>query len=80
MLLDAVVMNPPFHVGRKADPALGRAFIAAARRVLKPSGALWLVANRHLPYETALEAHFRNSDEIAGDGRFKILHATRPHR
>lgn len=80
VLLDAVVMNPPFHVGRKADPALGRAFIAAARRVLKPSGALWLVANRHLPYETALEAHFRNSDEIAGDGRFKILHATRPHR
>ena len=25
-LLDAVVMNPPFHTGRSADPALGRRF------------------------------------------------------
>ena len=78
--LDAVVMNPPFHQGRKADPALGQAFIASARRMLKPSGKLWLVANRHLPYESALSTHFRNSEEIAGDSRFKILHATRPNR
>ncbi|MGR3375244.1 class I SAM-dependent methyltransferase [Salipiger abyssi] len=78
--LDAVVMNPPFHSGRKSDPALGQAFIAAAKRILKPSGHLWLVANRHLPYETALEAQFRDSAEIAGDNRFKILHASRPNR
>ena len=31
--MDAVVMNPPFHTGRKADPSLGRAFIAAAARM-----------------------------------------------
>ncbi|EEX13852.1 methyltransferase small [Citreicella sp. SE45] len=79
-LLDTVVMNPPFHTGRKADPALGQAFIAAARRMLKPAGQLWLVANRHLPYETALATHFRASEEIAGDSRFKILHASRPKR
>ncbi|WP_417742148.1 methyltransferase [Salipiger sp.] len=79
-LLDAVVMNPPFHQGRRADPSLGQAFIAAARRMLKPSGQLWLVANRHLPYETTLAAQFRNSDEIAGDSRFKILHGSRPNR
>ncbi|MBU2961716.1 methyltransferase [Citreicella sp. C3M06] len=76
--LDAVVMNPPFHIGRKPDPALGRAFITAARRILKPSGSLWLVANRHLPYEPQLEADFRHSEEIAGDARFKILHGYRP--
>ncbi|MAZ25628.1 MAG: MFS transporter, partial [Cytophagaceae bacterium] len=79
-LLDTVVMNPPFHTGRKADPALGQAFIAAARRMLKPAGQLWLVANRHLPYETALATHFRASEEIAGDSCFKILHASRPKR
>ena len=78
--LDAVVMNPPFHTGRAADPALGRAFIAAAAAMLKPSGQLWLVANRHLPYERTLEPLFKVTDEVAGDRRFKILQAQRPSR
>lgn len=75
--LDAAVMNPPFHAGRRADPALGRAFIEAAARVLAPHGQLWMVANRHLPYETALTALFRDVAEIGGDSRFKLLHAAR---
>ncbi|MCC1492021.1 class I SAM-dependent methyltransferase [Cognatishimia sp. F0-27] len=76
--LDALVMNPPFHTGRAADPALGLAFIDAAARVLKPQGQLWLVSNRHLPYETRLATLFRDHGEIAGNNRFKILHAQRP--
>lgn len=78
--LDGVIMNPPFHQGRKADPDLGRAFIASAARLLAPHGRLWLVANRHLPYEAALADSFRESSEIGGDNRFKILHAARPTR
>jgi 16S rRNA (guanine1207-N2)-methyltransferase len=78
--IDTVVMNPPFHGGRAADPALGRDFIAAAARVLAPSGSLWMVANRHLPYETALTAHFAQVQETAGDTRFKVLQASRPSR
>ena len=78
--LDGVIMNPPFHAGRAADPALGRAFVAAAAGMLKPSGRLWLVANRHLPYETALAAHFGEVGEIGGDNRFKLLRAARPAR
>ncbi len=78
--LDAVITNPPFHVSRAADPALGRAFIDAAAHVLAPSGVLWLVANRHLPYEAALADRFREVTEIAGDRRFKILRAFRPSR
>lgn len=78
--LDAVVMNPPFHTGRAAEPDLGRAFIATAAAALAPSGQLWLVANRHLPYEAALSAHFGQIAEIGGDNRFKILHAARPTR
>ena len=77
---DTVIMNPPFHPGRAADPALGRAFIAAASAMLKPAGALWLVANRHLPYETTLAQHFKRVEEAAGDNRFKILHASHPSR
>ena len=56
--MDAVVMNPPFHTGRTAEPGLGQAFITAAARLLAPQGQLWMVANRHLPYETALGGQF----------------------
>ncbi|RYG91575.1 class I SAM-dependent methyltransferase [Loktanella sp. IMCC34160] len=75
-----IVMNPPFHTGRAGDPALGRAFIAAAAAALSPNGQLWMVANRHLPYETALRERFRTVDEIGGDRSFKLFHATRPLR
>ncbi len=78
--LDGVIMNPPFHQGRKADPRIGQAFVTAAARLLAPNGQLWMVANRHLPYETTLAANFRDVAEIAGNNRFKILHAARPSR
>lgn len=77
---DTVVTNPPFHTGRAADPAIGRGFIAAAARMLKPSGKLWLVANRHLPYEAEAALHFLDVQEVAGDKRFKILAAAKPRR
>src|SRR6056297_3546897 len=77
-LLDHVVTNPPFHTERKAEPELGRAFIRAAAAMLKPKGGLWLVANRHLPYEAALEGTFRELHEVGGDPGFKVIHATRP--
>ena len=36
--MDFVVMNPPFHGGRAADPALGAAFIRQAAAILQPAG------------------------------------------
>jgi 16S rRNA (guanine1207-N2)-methyltransferase len=78
--VDTVIMNPPFHKGRAAEPDLGRAFIRAAAGMLKPGGQLWLVANRHLPYEAALAQSFAQVEEVAGDTRFKVLRAARPSR
>ncbi|WP_375175777.1 class I SAM-dependent methyltransferase [Pseudooceanicola sp.] len=75
---DAVVMNPPFHTGRKAQPDLGRAFIRTAAACLKPQGVLWMVANRHLPYEAQIEACFADHTEVAGTGAFKVLRASAP--
>lgn len=77
---DLVVMNPPFHTGRKGQPGLGIAFIRAAAALLRPSGQLWLVANRHLPYEAALSASFRRHEEVAGTPAFKVLMAEGPVR
>lgn len=75
---DTVVANPPFHAGRTADPGRGIRFIRAAAGMLRPGGALWLVANRHLPYEAALRENFRDLVEAGGDGAFKIFHASHP--
>ena len=76
---DAIVMNPPFHTSRAGDPALGLAFIAAAARILRPQGTLWMVANRHLPYAPALEAHFREVEDLPTDAPgFRVTCARYP--
>ncbi len=77
---DSVVMNPPFHKGRKGMPELGQQFIENAARMLKGMGHLYMVANRHLPYEDSLRAHFKFVEEIGGNTRFKLLHAAKPSR
>ncbi len=75
---DVVVTNPPFHKGRAATPELGQGFIRAAARVLKPKGALWLVANRHLPYEKTLDEAFASQEVVAQNAGFKVIRADRP--
>ena len=75
---DFVVMNPPFHDGRAADHMLGVKFIATAARALKPEGELWLVANRHLPYEKVLEEAFMEKRLVVQEGSFKVLWAKGP--
>jgi 16S rRNA (guanine1207-N2)-methyltransferase len=75
---DGIVMNPPFHVGRTPEPRLGVAFLQAAAKALTPQGRLWVVANRHLPYETTLQGLFRQVEEIGGDAGFKLLQAAQP--
>lgn len=77
---DAVIANPPFHQGRAAEPDLGAAFIAAAARLLKPSGRFLMVANRQLPYEAPLDAAFARWEKLSEDRAFKIFAAERPRR
>ena len=79
-LWGAVVMNPPFHVGRAAEPDLGLAFLKAAHRGLAPDGRLWLVANRQLPYEAALNALFRKVEVLAQGPVHKVILASGPIR
>ncbi len=74
--VNGVIMNPPFHDGRAADPRIGADFIAAAARLLTGAGRLWMVANRHLPYETVLAQHFAQVHELRGDTRFKVIEAS----
>jgi 16S rRNA (guanine1207-N2)-methyltransferase len=74
---DAIVMNPPFHQGRAAEPEFGQKLIAVAAKALRSRGKLYLVANKGLPYERALAAAFTEFSRIAGDNAFKVLAAAR---
>jgi 16S rRNA (guanine1207-N2)-methyltransferase len=77
---DWIVTNPPFHQGRAAEPALGATFIAAAARLLKPSGRLLLVANRALPYEAVLSRAFARHDTLTEDAAYKVIEASHPRK
>jgi 16S rRNA (guanine1207-N2)-methyltransferase len=73
--LDFVVMNPPFHAGGQDDVGLGRQFLARARDLLRPGGQLFMVANRHLPYEAELAGLFGQVEAVAQSARFKVVRA-----
>jgi 16S rRNA (guanine1207-N2)-methyltransferase len=73
---DFIVSNPPFHAQGRADrPDIGQRFIAAAADALNPGGQLWLVANRHLPYEAVLDATFGSVRTVAQRDGFKVVNA-----
>ncbi len=75
-----IIMNPPFHTGHADHNALGQAFIRSAARNLKSGGELWMVANRHLPYERTLEEAFRFHERLTDESGYKILRAENPRR
>ncbi len=73
--LDFVVSNPPFHDGGGEDKTLGQAFIRAAADALRKGGALWIVANRHLPYEAILAESFGKVRLVGEGGGYKVFEA-----
>ncbi len=73
--LDFVVMNPPFHKDGEEDRSLGQAFVRRAAKLLRKGGVCWLVANRHLPYESELKAHFSKFEPRADSHGFKVIEA-----
>jgi 16S rRNA (guanine1207-N2)-methyltransferase len=51
--------------------------IEATARALKPGGRLYLVANRGLPYEPVLKAHFASFETLTDNNKFRVSRATR---
>jgi len=73
----AVVSNPPFHSGIKADTSMTEQFLAQVASHLEPGGELRLVANSFLPYEALINRHVGPVEKVAQDRRFTVYRAFR---
>ena len=75
--LDYVIMNPPFHAQKNTDISIGIKFIEQAHAALSKHGALWMVANAHLPYESTLKSLFFKVEKVFEGQGFKVFVATK---
>jgi 16S rRNA (guanine1207-N2)-methyltransferase len=73
--LDFVVMNAPFHDAGAEDKSLAQDFVRGAAEALRKDGVCWLVANRHLPYETIMQPLFKRVRLVIETGGYKIYEA-----
>lgn len=72
-----VIMNPPFHSNRAAEPELGRRFIQVAGSTLPSGGRLLMVANKNLPYEDTLQKVFKKFQTLEERDGFKVIEAVK---
>ncbi len=73
--LDFIVMNAPFHDAGTEDKALALSFVKRAVTALRQNGVCWLVANRHLPYESIMQPLFKRVGLKIETGGYKIYEA-----
>lgn len=74
---DVIVSNPPFHdTGKASQPEIGQRFLHVAADALSQRGALWLVANAHLPYENLLRDRFDDVRVVTSARGYKVFEAS----
>ncbi|MDF1764685.1 MAG: class I SAM-dependent methyltransferase [Oleibacter sp.] len=70
---DYIFSNPPFHQGKHTDYHFASALFEDAKRHLTRDGQLWIVANRHLPYEEWARESFASAEILAQEKGFKLI-------
>lgn len=70
---DIILCNPPFHQHNTVGDHIALGLFAQAKKALKPGGELWIVANRHLNYATALKRLFGQYWLVASNAKFVVL-------
>ena len=70
-----ILMNPPFHEGKKSDSNIGTDFIKTASNSIKLGGTLYMVANKQLPYEQTLAKNFKKVELLTEQNGFKCYKA-----
>ena len=70
---DLILNNPPFHQQQAVGDAVAWQMFSESLAVLKPSGQLWVIGNRHLAYHAKLKRLFGNCHTVVSNRKFVIL-------
>ena len=71
---DLILCNPPFHQQQAVTTHIAEQMIQHAKTTLKPGAELYLVANRHLPYQGMLKKQFGGFRVVANNNKFTLYH------
>jgi 16S rRNA (guanine1207-N2)-methyltransferase len=74
---DAILSNPPLHVGVAEDHGALQRLIREAPGCLEAGGVLQLVVQRRVKAADLMREAFGNVDVVAEDGRFRVLRSAR---
>lgn len=74
---DLILCNPPFHQHHATGDHIALRMFDQAHRALKSSGELWIVANRHLGYQSKLNRCFHCVRSVAQSRKFTIWQAVK---
>ncbi len=74
---DIILCNPPFHQQNAIGDQIANSMIKWAKIVLRKTGELWIVGNRHLNYQLTLKRVFGNCYCVAENKKFVILKSKR---
>ncbi len=72
---DHVIMNPPFHKGKRFFHILVSVFLKTAKKILAKNGTLWMVHNKELIYESVINDLFKNYEYIDINEGYRIIKA-----
>lgn len=76
--VDAVLLNPPFHIGASVHAGIALKLFAEAGRVLRPGGTLLAVWNSHLRYRAQLERLVGRTTQLGRNAKFTVTASRRP--
>lgn len=71
--LNLIINNPPFHQGNTITEHIAEQMFRESHKALARGGELWIVANRHLPYNKILKRIFGGMQIVATDRKFTIF-------
>ncbi len=72
---DLILCNPPFHQQHANSDQVALRMFKQAKNILRQSGELWIIGNRHLNYNQKLKKLFGNSSIEASNSKFVICKA-----
>lgn len=75
--VDLVLCNPPFHQQHATGDQIAKRLFQESKRCLRQHGEFWIVANRHLDYDSVLQRLFGNCRTVASNKKFSVYRAVK---